>query len=177
MRGKASRAWLFAAVLACLVAGTDAIVSSGNVITPTYSTISPTTTVEPLVSPSDVVSSDSVNACFAATIAADVATIFEEMCVDMLITVDVHDSQIAGFYSPRCAFENCSILPTAARFLASSHELLSPVVVAPSAGLVERAMRYDEELAAANEVAHARVFDLPRRPLEEVVQSLRSNTT
>ena len=28
MRGKASRAWLFAAVLACLVAGTDAIVSS-----------------------------------------------------------------------------------------------------------------------------------------------------
>ena len=28
MRGKASRAWLLAAVLACLVAGTDAIVSS-----------------------------------------------------------------------------------------------------------------------------------------------------
>ena len=28
MRGKASRAWLFAAVLACLMAGTDAIVSS-----------------------------------------------------------------------------------------------------------------------------------------------------
>ena len=78
--------------------------------------------------------------------AADVATIFEEMCVDMLITVDVHDSQIAGFYSPRCAFENCSILPTAARFLASSHELLSPVVVAPSAGLVERAMTFSAAL-------------------------------
>jgi sugar/nucleoside kinase (ribokinase family) len=35
----------------------------------------------------------------------------------------------------------------------------------------------DEALAAANEVAHARVFDLVRRPLGEVVQSLRSNTT
>jgi len=31
----------------------------------------------------------------------------------------------------------------------------------------------DEALAVANEVAHARVFDLPRRPLEEVVASLR----
>ena len=34
----------------------------------------------------------------------------------------------------------------------------------------------DEALAVANEAAHARVFDLVRRPLEEVVQSLRSNT-
>jgi len=31
----------------------------------------------------------------------------------------------------------------------------------------------DEALAAANEVAHARVFDLPRRPLEEIVAAGR----
>ena len=33
----------------------------------------------------------------------------------------------------------------------------------------------DEALAAANEVAHARVFDLVRRPLEEVVAGLRGS--
>ena len=32
-------------------------------------------------------------------------------------------------------------------------------------------------LAVANEVAHARVFDLVRRPLEEVVASLRRSNT
>ena len=31
----------------------------------------------------------------------------------------------------------------------------------------------DEALAAANEVAHARVFDLVRRPLEEILAGLR----
>ena len=33
----------------------------------------------------------------------------------------------------------------------------------------------DEALAVANEVAHARVFDLVRRPLEEIVAGLRGS--
>ena len=72
--------------------------------------------------------------------AADVAAILEQTCVDSLVTVDVHDAQIAGFYSPRCAFENVSIIPTAARYLTSTHQLIAPVVVAPHASGVERAM-------------------------------------
>ena len=50
---------------------------------------------------------------------ADVANLFEEACLDALVTVDIRDPQIAGFYSPRCAFHNCSYNAAAARFLYS----------------------------------------------------------
>ena len=78
--------------------------------------------------------------------AADVASMLEEACVDAIYTVDVHDVQIAGFYSSRCAFENGSIIPTAARFLASGRELRAPVVVAPHASGVQLAMAFVEAL-------------------------------
>lgn len=71
--------------------------------------------------------------------AADVAAMLEECCVDALVTVDVHDPQIAGFYSPSCCFENLSYVPVVARYL-STLRLRSPVVVTQQATAVERAV-------------------------------------
>jgi len=73
--------------------------------------------------------------------AADVAAVLEEACVDAIVTVDLHDEQTAGFYSPRCAFHNANYIPVAARFLVR-HGLSSPVVVAPHASTVTRAMEF-----------------------------------
>ena len=96
--------------------------------------------------------------------AADIAQILEETEFDALLTVDIHDSQIAGFYSPRCAFDNCSIIPTAARFLAdATQNLTSPVVVAPHASGVERAMAFVNALRRhLNATAKAAAAAAPR---------------
>ena len=72
---------------------------------------------------------------------ADVATLLEQSCMDALVTVDIHDAQTAGFYSPRCAFHNSTYIPVAARFFVR-HGLQSPVVVAPHASGVTRAMDF-----------------------------------
>ena len=77
--------------------------------------------------------------------AADVATLLEECCVDALITIDLHDEQIAGFYSPMCAFDNLSFVSVAARFLARKG-FKSSVVVAPTASAVHSAMRLVQAL-------------------------------
>ena len=79
--------------------------------------------------------------------AADVASLLEEACVDGLLTVDIHDDQIGGFYSPRCAFEYVSLIPTFARFLLDNCEdLRKPIVVAPHSTCVPRAMMFVEAL-------------------------------
>ena len=77
--------------------------------------------------------------------AADVATLLEECCLDGLVTIDAHDAMIAGFYSPRCAFENLSYVPVAARFLARKG-FKSSVVVAPATSTVTYAMTLVETL-------------------------------
>ena len=87
--------------------------------------------------------------------AADIATLLEECCLDTLVTIDTHDPQIAGFYSPCCAFDNLSYVPTAARFLAHKG-FKAPVVVAPTASAVGSAMAFVEalrEIAAAAKAA------------------------
>lgn len=73
--------------------------------------------------------------------AADLAAILEEACVDAVVTVDIHDEQIAGFYSPRCAFHNLDYIRVAARLLVRQG-LNSPVVVAPHSSTVTRAMAF-----------------------------------
>jgi phosphoribosylpyrophosphate synthetase len=70
---------------------------------------------------------------------ADVSSLLEECCLDAMLTVDVRDDQIAGFYGTRVNFESASYLRTAARYL-GRHSLRSPVVVAPHASGVQRAM-------------------------------------
>ena len=63
---------------------------------------------------------------------ADVALMLEEMGTDAVITVDLYCAQIMGFFSPFCAVDNVSCIPTGARHLwrtrTSKRKL---VVVAP----------------------------------------------
>lgn len=76
---------------------------------------------------------------------ADVASLLEEVGLDAIVTLGVHDDQTAGFYSPRCVFANLSYVPVAARFLVRKG-LSSPVVVSPNATGVNRAMEFVEAL-------------------------------
>ena len=85
--------------------------------------------------------------------AADVASLLEESCVDALLTVDIHDAQIAGFYSPRCAFTNTSYIPIFARHLTTTLGVSAPVVVSPHASGVPFAMKLVEVLRQIQEEA------------------------
>lgn len=92
--------------------------------------------------------------------AADLASIFEEACVNALVTVDIHTEQIAGFYSPRCAVECDTWLPTAARFL-HAHGLSAPVVVAPHASGVARSVAFFDALRAQHQAGQAGAASAP----------------
>jgi ribose-phosphate pyrophosphokinase len=89
--------------------------------------------------------------------AADVASMLEEMGVDQIISVDLHNDHIAGFFSPSICVDNLTCVPAAAAFM-WRRGLQSPVVVSPHATGVARAQEFLaalKELDARQQAAHA----------------------
>jgi len=73
--------------------------------------------------------------------AADVASLLEEMGVDQIISVDLHQRNIAGFFSPSICVDDLTCVPAAAAFL-WKRGLQQPVVVSPHATGVPRAQAF-----------------------------------
>ena len=76
---------------------------------------------------------------------ADVARLVEEMGADRVLSVDLHNAQIQGFFSPRCPVDNVYAAPAATAYF-HSKRLDAPVVVSPDAAGVPRAKLFAEGL-------------------------------
>eukprot|EP00965_Chrysotila_dentata_P221248 6192285-Pleurochrysis_carterae.AAC.1 len=96
--------------------------------------------------------------------ASDIATLWEEMGVDQVMSVDVHCGQIAGFFSPRCCLDNLSCLPAMAKYLWQKG-LHDPVVVAPHATGVPRAKEFLDVLVGVIRDSVATEVDLTSIPI------------
>lgn len=95
--------------------------------------------------------------------AADVAKMLEAAGVDEVVCVDLHNSQIQGFFPPRIPCLNLTAVPVGAAFFAE-RSLQSPVVVAPSPGSLHNARNFRDALGRHGASAGlAIVLPKPRR--------------
>ena len=78
--------------------------------------------------------------------AADVARMLQIMDVDHVITVDLHSSQIEGFFSPNVTVDNLPAVPIAAMYLAEE-QWVRPIVIAPHAHTVAMAQLFRRHMA------------------------------
>ncbi|KAF0688778.1 Aste57867_19652 [Aphanomyces stellatus] len=78
--------------------------------------------------------------------AADVARMLEEMGVDHVVTVDLHSSQIEGFFKPEVPVDNLNAAPVGSVYF-SEQQIKNPCVVAPHASAVRRALLFRDTLA------------------------------
>jgi ribose-phosphate pyrophosphokinase len=78
--------------------------------------------------------------------ASDIAMLFELAGVDSIICVDLHCGQIQGFFH-EATVDNLYAAPIFVRYFREKKDLISPVVVSPDAGGVERAKKFIEGLA------------------------------
>ncbi|ETV98034.1 hypothetical protein H310_09330 [Aphanomyces invadans] len=77
--------------------------------------------------------------------AADVARMLEEMGVDHVVTVDLHSSQIEGFFKPEIPVDNLNAAPVGSVFF-SEQGIKHPCVVAPHASAVRRSLLFRDTL-------------------------------
>ncbi|ETV80966.1 hypothetical protein, variant [Aphanomyces astaci] len=77
--------------------------------------------------------------------AADLARMLEEMGVDHVVTVDLHSSQIEGFFKPEVPVDNLNAAPVGSVFF-SEQNIKHPCVVAPHASAVRRSLLFRDTL-------------------------------
>ena len=78
--------------------------------------------------------------------ASDVAMLIEMAGADHIICVDLHSGQIQGFFH-NATVDNLYAAPIFVRYFSEKTDLVSPVVISPDAGGVERAKKFIEGLA------------------------------
>ncbi|RHZ02708.1 hypothetical protein DYB37_000258 [Aphanomyces astaci] len=97
--------------------------------------------------------------------AADLARMLEEMGVDHVVTVDLHSSQIEGFFKPEVPVDNLNAAPVGSVFF-SEQNIKHPCVVAPHASAVRRSLLFRDTLQ--------RTYDT-RSTMIEVAKLLKSH--
>ncbi|DAZ92981.1 TPA: hypothetical protein N0F65_004356 [Lagenidium giganteum] len=78
--------------------------------------------------------------------AANIARMLEVMGVDHVVTVDLHSTQIEGFFKPQVPVDNLQAFPVGAVYF-SEMKLADPIVVAPHSSAVNRAVQFRDILS------------------------------
>ncbi|CAD7950654.1 unnamed protein product [Amoebophrya sp. A120] len=79
--------------------------------------------------------------------AADVANMIIAMGADRVLSVDLHNGAIQGFFPPHCPFDNLSAMSIGVEYFAREQKLGPRVcVISPDAGGVDRARQFQSKL-------------------------------
>ena len=72
------------------------------------------------------------------------ATLLTAMGVDRVMSVDLHNGAIQGFFPPSIPMDNLSAMYLGEEYFLEKHDLKRCVVVSPDAGGVFRARKFQE---------------------------------